>query len=495
MSLSFNSIRSGLQRLLTLEQQSQSRETLDSGLHHYVLESPGEKSRVHLRLDPDGHGTLIVNASRVMHLNPTAALMAWLFLEGKTEAETVHALTRCYRVSSMQALSDLQTFDLRLSDLIRPDGACPIHDLELEVDAPFSARPSAPYRMDLALTYRCNNDCAHCYNQRISESTNQRIGHSQLLTPISPPAPRSPLQAPRELSTADWKRILDRTWQLGIPHVVFTGGEPTLRNDLPELIAHAEANGQITGLNTNARRLSEPRYVEQLVAAGLDHVQITVESHEPEIHDRMVCAKGAWKQTVQGLKNVLRACPGRQAREAPQWGASPLFVMTNTTMLRDNIQTIPATLDFLAELGVPTVGLNALIYSGRGATVGSGLDERELAPLLEIARAKTEARSQRLIWYTPTQYCNFDPMSLDLGVKGCTAALYNMCVEPDGGVLPCQSYYHQLGNLLTDEWDTIWNHELAVKLRERQGLPEKCTGCALLSECGGGCPLQFQVEG
>jgi radical SAM protein with 4Fe4S-binding SPASM domain len=82
-------------------------------------------------------------------------------------------------------------------------------------------------------------------------------------------------------------------------------------------------------------------------------------------------------------------------------------------------------------------------------------------------------------------------MSLDLGVKGCTAALYNMCVEPDGGVLPCQSYYHQLGNLLTDEWDSIWNHELAIRLRERQGLPAKCTGCALLSECGGGCPLQF----
>jgi radical SAM protein with 4Fe4S-binding SPASM domain len=56
-------------------------------------------------------------------------------------------------------------------------------------------------------------------------------------------------------------------------------------------------------------------------------------------------------------------------------------------------------------------------------------------------------------------------------------------------VLPCQSYYHQLGNLLVDDWNTIWNHDLAVRLRERQGLPEKCTGCALLAECGGGCPL------
>jgi radical SAM protein with 4Fe4S-binding SPASM domain len=169
--------------------------------------------------------------------------------------------------------------------------------------------------------------------------------------------------------------------------------------------------------------------------------------------------------------------------------------MTNTTMLKTNVGSIPETLDFLAELGLQTIGLNALIYSGRGATVGTGLKESELTSLLQVARQKTETRGQRLIWYTPTQYCSFDPVQMDLGIKGCTAALYNMCVEPDGGVLPCQSYYHQLGNLLTSDWDLIWNHELAVRLRERKGLPEKCNGCLLLAECGGGCPLQFEAQG
>ena len=138
--------------------------------------------------------------------------------------------------------------------------------------------------------------------------------------------------------------------------------------------------------------------------------------------------------------------------------------------------------------------MNALIYSGRGLTVGKGLEETELDGILTIARQKTEANGQKLIWYTPTQYCHFDPVQMDLGVKGCTAALYNMCVEPDGGVLPCQSYYHQLGNLLSDPWENIWNHELAVRLRERQGLPEKCGGCLLVAECGGGCPLTFEAQ-
>ncbi len=460
MSLNFKSLQTGLQRLLTLEslpsnKQVQSRETLDSGprLYHYTRENEHEKARIHLRIDPDGTGTLIVNANRVMHLNPTAALMAYLILEERKEQEIIQTIRHQYRVSANQASNDLSTFNLQLDNLIRPDGACAIHELDLESIMPFSARPSAPYRMDLAVTYRCNNDCAHCYNARERNFP--------------------------ELTTEQWFKIIDQLWALGVPHIVFTGGEATLRNDLPELIAHAESNGQITGLNTNARRLSDEKYVQKLVDAGLDHVQITVESCDENIHDEMMRAKGAFKQTIQGLKNVL---------------ATRLYVMTNTTMLRTNVHKIPDTLDFLAETGVPTIGLNALIYSGNGLTVGTGLHERELQPILDMAAQKTSDHGQRLIWYTPTQYCNFDPTQSNLGVKGCTASLYSMCIESNGNVIPCQSYYHPLGNMLTDSWDSIWNHKLSVQLRERKELPAKCEGCPVVSECGGGCPLQFETH-
>ena len=435
---------------ITKKPQLMAYEPLAS-LYHYLRESADEKSRVHLRFDADGHGTLVVNANRVMHLNPTGALMAWLILEEVDEKDAVKAIQRKYRVSASQAQNDLASIQLQLDELLRPDGVCPVHELEMDTLMPFSARPSAPYRMDLAITYRCNNDCAHCYNAR-------ERNHP-------------------ELTTAAWKGILDKLWNLGVPHIVFTGGEATLRNDLPDLIAHAEANGQITGLNTNARRLADEKYVQQLVGAGLDHVQITVESCDASIHDEMMRSKGAHKQTIKGLKNVLN---------------SPLYVMTNTTMLRTNVETIPDTLDFLADMGVPTLGLNALIYSGNGLTVGTGLAESELQPILDIAIQKTKARGQKLIWYTPTQYCQFDPIQQNLGVKGCTAALYSMCIESNGDVLPCQSYYTSLGNILNDSWDTIWNHELSVQLRERKELPAKCDGCGLVAECGGGCPLQFE---
>ena len=421
---------------------------IPAGMRHYVRTNGVERAQIHLRVEADGSGVLLVNASRVYHLNPSACAMAYAYLEDQSAEKAAKMLSNAFQVSRQAVAYDIQRFFAYMDEISRPDGACPICDLELDTIPPFTKRPSAPYRMDLAITYRCNNACTHCYNQ----------------TP----------RRRQELDTEAWFRVLDQLWQVGIPHIVFTGGEPTLRSDLPQLISHAQKNGQITGINTNGRRLADAAYLDSLVNAGLDHVQITLESRDETIHDQMVAHMGAWRQTVAGIRNAL---------------GTRLFVMTNTTMLRTNRDTLETTLDFLAELGVPTVGMNALIYSGNGLTVGSGLPESELPRLLVIAREKTEKHGQRLIWYTPTQYCHFDPIQLGLGVKGCTAALYNMCIEPDGEVLPCQSYYQSLGNITSLPWRQIWEHELAVSLRERKGLDAACANCAALQECGGGCPL------
>jgi len=423
------------------------------GLYHFMREKPEGKARLHLRIEGDGRGLLLVNANRAYHLNPTAAHMTYLHLKGTGEEEVVKSLARWFHVSKAQLRSDFIVLRSQVDLLTDPEEHCALCELDLETSMPFSSKPSAPYRMDLALTYRCSNECSHCYNAR-------------------------PRHYP-ELTTAQWKDALDRLWDAGIPHIVFTGGEPTLRPDLPELIAHAERNGQITGLNTNGRRLKDPALVQALVDAGLDHVQITLESHDAQVHDRMVAGTHAWEETVAGIRNAL---------------ATRLYVMTNTTLLTDNAPTLRQTLEFLAALGVPTVGLNALIYSGHGMQVGTGLSEAALPPLLELAQRLTQQNHQRLIWYTPTRYCQFDPLTMDLGIKGCTAALYAMCMEPDGAVLPCQSYYQPLGNLLRDSWESIWNHDLAVSLRERRTISPACHECDLLQVCGGGCPLSRQAD-
>ncbi len=421
----------------------------EPGLYHYLRGSHPDRKRIHLRVEADGNSVLVINASQMVHLNPTATIMARLLLEDIQDVSAFEALRSIFKVGKKQAAIDFLEFKDTFRHLISPsEDACPVCDLNLDTFQPFSRQPSAPYRMDLALTYRCNNHCGHCYNE-----SSRSAG---------------------ELAFDQWVKVLDRIWELGIPHVVFTGGEPTLVNGLANLVAHAEQLGLITGLNTNGRRLSDPAYVDELVSAGLDHVQITLESHDAAVHDRIVGHTGAHEQTAAGIRNAL---------------ATRLFVMTNTTLLRSNSGYLADTLRFLSTLGVPTIGLNGLICSGRGASYTEGLSEKELPTLLQQAQEHTRATGQRLIWYTPTLYCHFNPLDSGLGIKGCTAALYNMCVEPDGGVLPCQSYYQALGNILTDEWERIWKHDLAIAIRERAYVPEACHGCDLLATCGGGCPL------
>ena len=422
------------------------------GLYHFTHNTDGYDHHAHLRIEKDGSAILFVDANSIIYLNATAAFITYWYLQEKSKEEIVSWLNSMfYDLSTIE--EDYQKTIDRINGLLSPEQTCPVCDLDLELTLPFSMEPLAPYRMDMAVTYRCNNDCAHCYNARSRHFP--------------------------ELDKERWKKIIDKIWDIGIPHIVFTGGEPTLRKDLPVLIQYAQEKGLITGLNTNGRKLSDQAYLQSLVDAGLDHVQITFESHIPEIHDEMVRSNGAWQETVEGIKNAVN---------------SSLYLMTNTTMLENNRESLRETLSYLGELKVPTVGLNALIYSGNGLEVQSGIPENELPDLLDIAKEMTDHFGQRLIWYTPTQYCHFNPVHFNLGIKGCSAARYNMCIEPNGDVLPCQSYYESLGNVLEDSWQSIWNHPLALQIRRRTNLPEECSTCDFISECGGGCPLARDAE-
>ncbi len=423
---------------------------LTAGMYHFQHAEGSEKNRFHLRVEEDGSGFLLLNANQLYFLNQTAILMAYLKLNGLTDNKIIRKLLNFYAIDKKQAQTDLAEFTALLDTLVHDSDKCPLHDLHLETVEPQNSLPATPYRMDLAITYHCNNQCGHCYNARSRQFP--------------------------ELTTNEWKEIISQLWEMGIPHIIFTGGEPTLRKDLPELIAHAESLGQITGINTNGRNLKDPAYVQKLVNAGLDHVQITFESHNAKIHDQMQGIDGAWEDTIQGIKNVV---------------ASSLYLMTNTTMLNINRDTIPATIELLAEIGVPTIGLNSLIHAGKGSHNQNGLSHEDIDQLLEMAKEKTALTGQRLIWYTPTQYCHFNPILHGVGAKGCSAAKYNMCIEPNGDVLPCQSYYSSLGNIRTEDWNTIWHHPLCEAIRNHNLIPDACQNCNLLQECGGGCPLAY----
>jgi len=406
-----------------------------------------------LRVEPDGTGLLVINANTVLYLNETATAHAFFFMQGVTTDEAVKKLRRMYRVDKKTAKDGHEKLIYTVSTLAQTEEVCPISFLDVKRVDPFTQELSAPLRVDLALTFRCQNNCVHCYAG-------------------------GPHETP-ELTTEQWKEVIDRLHQIGVFILTFTGGEPTLREDLPELLLYAQNKGIVTGLVTNGRKLKEKTYVETLEKTGLDFIQVTLESHKPKIHDLMTATKGSWKETVAGIKNII---------------PTQIYATTNTTLSKYNASDFLETIDFLKKLGVAAFGCNSLIYSGRANAISKDfvLPLETLKELLSKIHDKANQVGLKFLWYTPTQYCRFDPVKLGLGIKSCTAAKINMCIATNGDVYPCQSYFESLGNILKDDWQKIWNHPLAVRIRKREYVEPKCKDCPQLQICGGGCPLELQ---
>ncbi|MCK5408695.1 MAG: radical SAM protein, partial [Candidatus Heimdallarchaeota archaeon] len=367
--------------------------------------------------------------------------------------EILREMKRKYRVSATQLQDDLNQLKTSIYDLMTTPDIDPVQHLSQDISSLFDTPFSAPLRMDLALTYKCNNKCTKCYVEQ----------------------PREII----ELSTKQWKEALNELWKIGIPHITFTGGEPTLREDLTELVDHAEDLGIITGLTTNGRKLKDINLVHNLITAGIDHFQITIESHDEEIHDKLSGAKGAWKDTVQAIKNIV---------------PTPVYIMTNTTLTPYNIENIEETVEFLKSLGIDRFAANSIIKSGGGKQEELALSIEELDDVLTRIMQAAEKHEMSFLWYSPTRYCDFNPLEKGLGLKQCSASHIAMAIEPDGMVLPCQSYFEPLGNILTTKWRKIWNHKLSKHLRKMQYLPEECTDCPEQELCGGGCPLNYLAQ-
>lgn len=364
---------------------------LPVGIHSY--QSPAEAAtplRMHLRIEPDGTGLLIVNASTVLHLNQTAAEFAYHIIHGTPETETIRQVTDRYRVTPEEARKDLQGFKERLDAFNEMQDLDPVTFFGMDRKEPYSGAISAPYRLDCALTYHVEDNAM------------------KGVTPLD--------RVKRELLTEEWGTILNKAWEAGIPQVVFTGGEPTVRPDLPEIIQIAENLGQVTGLITSGLQLAEPGYLHKLLASGLDHVMIVLDPEEEQ----------AW----EALRDTL---------------AEDIFVTVHLTVTPAIAESAADLVEKLGMLGVRAISLSA--------------ETHDLIAALNAARQKASELQMQLVWDLPVPYSAHNPFALEqegeaLPAQGAGKAwLY---VEPDGDVLPAQGELRVLGNLLSDDWDSIW---------------------------------------
>jgi radical SAM protein with 4Fe4S-binding SPASM domain len=432
------------------------KQKIPQGRYTYRGEGRFKGLALQLRVEPDRKGLLIINANTVLYLNQTSAAYAYYLMKGYPEEEIVAKITNTYKVKKEQAREDFEKLIYTISTLAQTEEVEPISYLNIKKIEPFSQEYSAPIRVDMAITFRCQNSCVHCY-----------AGGSHKTD---------------ELTTIQWKKVIDRLQQIGVFILTFTGGEPTLREDLPELLVYAQNKGLVTGLITNGRKLSDKNYVRKLEKSGLDFVQVTLESHKPNIHNVITGDKKSWKETITAIKNLI---------------PTQIYTTTNTTLNQHNAKDFLDTIDFSKELGVAAFGCNSLIYSGKAKEIAKEfvLSLEDLKTILPKIQDKAAKLGLKFLWYTPTQYCKLDPVKLGLGIKACSAAMINMCIGPNADVYPCQSYFESLGNILENEWKSIWNHPLAVKIRNREYIETKCKDCPQLQICGGGCPLELQNKG
>ncbi len=427
------------------------------GLYRYCLRPAGGQRTLHLRVAADRSAVLLIDVGDAIHLNPTAAFLAKAALDGlPIDASVARLLPRHARANRKEIECGADMVYRLVRHLASCTDPCPTCGLNELTRVPlFSRSVQAPLKADLALTYGCNNACRHCYNE-----PGRKRGQA--------------------MSVDQWRAVLRKLVGVGVPHIIFTGGEPTLFDGLAALIRETNRLGMVAGLNTNGRLLGRGTLARDLKRAGLAHVQITVESDRSEVHDAMT-APGAFDETVGGIERCL---------------AAGLHTITNTTLTRKNAARAVDLLGFLHARGVQCCAMNAMIHAGRGRAHPDTLAVSELAPVLAAVRDRSLELGMRMLWYTPTRYCELSPMELELGAKRCNAAEYSICIEPDGDVLPCQSYYRAAGNLLRDSWPDIWHSPLFRSLRGRVddpracGLPEDCADCPDLSVCAGGCLLE-----
>lgn len=293
----------------------------------------------------------------------------------------------------------------------------------------------APHRMDLMISsmcekghWHCNQKCLHCY-----------AGHQEYAIR-------------EELSTDEWKHIIDECKTACIPQLTFTGGEPTLRSDLVELVEYA--SWFVTRLNTNGILLSK-ELCKALYEASLDSVQVTLYSHEEHIHNLLVGAN-TFNKTIEGIKNAVDA---------------GLNVSINTPLCSLNKNYFELIQFAHNELGVNYFTCSGIIITGNATNeeaVDTQLSKEEITNILKKVAPYCHNHEIGINFTSPGWVDSNDLLALKLNIPSCGACLSNMAVAPDGTLVPCQSWLNnnQLGNLIHDDFKTLWNSKEVKVIRK-----------------------------
>lgn len=317
------------------------------------------------------------------------------------------------------------------------------------------ARPELPPPMGLLaeLTHRCSLRCPYCSN---------------------------PLELDRrsgELATADWKRLINEAAALGVLHIYFSGGEPMLRRDIAELVAHAHDAGLYTNMITSGVGF-QPAVLDAVTEAGLDHIQLSIQAVDATTCDRVAGYAGAWERKHEAAAAIARL---------------GLRLTVNAVVHRENVHQIPAFVQLAEDWGAARIEIAHVQYYGWGL-----INRARLMPTrrqVETAMADVEeARSRtagRLVidCVLPDYYARYPKACMG----GWGARLMN--ITPTGRALPCHAAETIAGLVFENVRDAslseIWYRGAAFNaFRGTDWMQEPCRSCARKELDFGGCRCQ-----
>ena len=364
----------------------------------------------------------------------------------------------------MIGISKLYCGTVEPSDALRygrHSSALPSHLLQFSKDK----RPVVVWN----ITRKCNLKCIHCY----AHATDQALAD--------------------ELTTTEGKALIDDLAQFGAPVMLFSGGEPLVRKDLPELAAYAVEKGMRAVISTNGTLITAD-VAKTLKSIGLSYVGISLDGMQP-VNDRFRGVPGSFDKALAGIRNCQDA---------------GIKVGLRFTINRYNVDEIPAIFDLLEDMNIPRVCFYHLVYAGRGSEMVKedlSLDETRKAVDLIIDRTRAlhdkglakEVLTVdnhadgpylylRLLKENPERAA--EVLKLLKMNEGNNSGRGIGCVSWDGEVYADQFWrHHSFGNVRERPFSQIWTQpedELLLKLKDKkQYVKGRCSTCNWLDVCGG----------